>query len=347
MHYRAFLLTGAFLGLLVPVAVSAPAPEYHVVKTIPLTGDGGWDYLSIDGAAHRLYISRGTHVMVVDIDKGEQVGDIPDTQGVHGIAIDHALNRGFTSNGGANSVTPFDLKTLKADAPVSVGQGPDCILFDPGSNRVFTFNGRSQDSTAIDADSEKVAGTIALGGRPEFAAADGRGHVYVNIEDKSEIVQIDSKALTVLNRWPIAPGDSPSGLSIDSRHHRLFSTCHNNMMVVMDADTGKVIATPAIGRGTDASAFDPKTGLAFSSNGDGTLTVVQEKDPNTFEVAQNVTTEPGARTMALDPKTHSIYLCTAKIDTTPPPAGQEQGQGPQRFRRRFVPGSFHLIVVGE
>ncbi|HLV81842.1 MAG TPA: hypothetical protein VKT32_16260, partial [Chthonomonadaceae bacterium] len=244
MHNRAYLLIGALLGLVLPGAVSAQAPTLHVIKTIPLTGDGGWDYLSIDSAARRLYISRGTHVMVVDIDKGEQVGDIPDTQGVHGIAIDHALNRGFTSNGGANSVTPFNLRTLKADTPIPVGQGPDCILFDPGSNRVFTFNGRSQDSTAIDADTEKVAGTIALGGRPEFAAADGRGHVFCNIEDKSEIVEIDSKALTVMNRWPIAPGEEPSGLSIDSRHHRLFSTCHNNMMVVMDSDNGKVIATP-------------------------------------------------------------------------------------------------------
>ena len=332
------------LSLLVLLAASAPAADLHVIKKLPVAGDGGWDYLSFDSGAHRLYISRGTRVLVVDVDKGTQVGEIPNTSGVHGIALAPALNRGFTSNGRANTVTPFDLNTLAADRPIDVGKGPDAIIYDPATRRVFTFNGGSSDTTAIDAASEKVVGSVDLGGRPEFAAADGRGHVYCNIEDKSEIVQLDARALKVLNRWPLAPGEEPSGLAIDARHHRLFATCHNKMMVVMDSDNGHVIATPAIGNGTDAAAFDPGTGMAFSSNGDGTLTVVQEKDPNTFEVVQNVATERGARTMALDPKRHTIYLCTAKIDPNPP-ANPTNGQ--QRRFRAYLPGSFEVIVVGH
>lgn len=340
MNRRLARLVGV-LALTTLFAASAPAPDLHVIKKLPVAGDGGWDYLSFDSGGHRLYISRGTRVLVVDVEKGAQVGEVPNTPGVHGIALAPGLNRGFTSNGRANTVTPFDLTTLATDKPIGVGKGPDAIIFDPATKRVFTFNGGGNDTTAIDAASEKVVGSVDLGGRPEFAVADGRGHVYCNIEDKSEIVQLDARALKVLNRWSLAPGDGPSGLAMDTRHRRLFSTCGNKMMVVMDADNGHVIATPAIGDGTDAAGFDPGTGMAFSSNGDGTLTVVHEKDPNTFEVVENVTTESGARTMALDPKTHTIYLCTAKVDPNPPANGQ------QRRFRAYLPGSFEVLVVGR
>jgi DNA-binding beta-propeller fold protein YncE len=315
---------------------------YHVTKKVKVGGEGFWDYLNVDSEARRLYISRGTHVMVLDADSLEPVGDIPDTPGVHGIALAPELGRGFTSNGRANNVTIFDLKTLKVLGQVTTGQNPDAILYDPASRSVFTFNGRSGDSTAIDAAKGAVAATIALGGKPEFAASDGKGHIYANLEDRSMVVAIDSQKLTVQSRWPLAPGEEPSGMAMDREHRRLFSGCHNRMMAVMDADTGKVVATPAIGEGVDANAFDPETGLAFSSNGDGTLTVVHEDSPDKYTVLDNVPTQRGARTMALDRKTHNVYLVTAEFG--PPPAPT-----PEQPRRRptIVPGSFTVLVVGR
>ena len=221
---------------------------------IAVGGDGGWDYLTCDAAAHRLYISRSTHVTIVDLEKGSVAGDIPDTPGVHGIALDTRRHRGYTSNGRDNSVTVFDTQTLKAIEKVKVGMNPDCIIYDRASNHVFTFNGGSNDATAIDVDTNKVAGTVALGGRPEYAAADRNGEVFVNIEDKNEIVAIDSKALTVKNRWPIAPGEGASGLAIDVKNRRLFAVCGNEKMVVVDADSSKVLATPTIGMALDNRA---------------------------------------------------------------------------------------------
>jgi YVTN family beta-propeller protein len=340
MNFRTGTLTLAGLGLALMTGFAAPkAPAYHVLRKIQIGGDGGWDYLMADGASHRLYISRGTHVTVVDTATGKVVGDIPNTQGVHGIALAPKLNRGFTSNGRDNSVTVFDLKTLKQIQRVSVGKGPDCIIFDGASNRVFTFNGESGDATAVDAATGKVAGTIALSGRPEYAASDDRGAVFVNIEDKSEIDTIDSKALKVTRHWSLSPGDGPSGLAIDRKHHRLFSVCGNEKMVVSDADYGKVVATPPIGKGPDAAAFDPDSGIAFSSNGeDGTLTLVHESSPNRYEIVGNVRTEPSARTMALDPQSHLIYLATAKFKPAAP--------GAPRWRRQTEPGSFAILVVG-
>jgi DNA-binding beta-propeller fold protein YncE len=329
--------------LLFTLASAVPASAgYHLLKKVVLGGDGFWDYLNVDSANRHVFISRGTHVMVVDADSYAVVGDIPDTQGVHGIAIASDLGRGFTSNGRANTVTIFDLKTLKVLGTAPTGQNPDAIVYDPASHRVFTMNGRSGDSTAIDGATGAVAGTISLGGRPEFAAADGAGHVYANLEDKSMVVAIDSNALKVLNTWPLAPGDSPSGMAIDSEHHRLFSGCHNKMMTVMDADTGKVIATPAIGQGVDANGFDPGTGFAFSSNGDGTLTVVHEDSPDKFSVTENVTTQRGARTMALDTKTHNVFLVTAEFGPPPAPTADQP-----RPRPSMVPGSFTLLVFGN
>jgi YVTN family beta-propeller protein len=333
------------LAVLVAVFVSsasrAAAPAgYHVAKTYKLGGEGGWDYLFVDSAARRVYVSRGTHVMVVDADSGSVVGDIPDTTGVHGIAIDSDLLKGFTSNGRDGSVTVFDTKTLKAITKIKVGQNPDAILFDPASGRVFTFNGGSKDATAIDAKGETVAGTVALGGKPETGVSDERGHVFVNIEDKSELVEIDARKLTVMNRWPLAPCEEPSGLAIDRKHRRLFAGCSNKLMAVVDADTGKVVTTLPIGSGVDANGFDPETSLAFASNGDGTLTVVHEDSPDKFTVVENAATQRGARTMSLDAKTHRVYLVSAEFGPPPAPTAERP-----RPRPSVVPGSFTLIVM--
>lgn len=319
-----------------------PAPAYHLIKKMPVGGEGGWDYLTVDAAARRLYITHGTHVVVLNVETGAPVGEIANTPGVHGVALAPTLGRGFTSNGRDNTVTIFDLKTLKELQRISVGKNPDAILYDPATRRVFTFNGGSADATAVDAASGSVVGTIPLGGRPEFAVSDERGQVYVNIEDKSEIVAFDSSALTVKNRWSLAPGEGPSGLALDRKHRRLFAVCGNEKMVVLDADSGRVLATPAIGKGPDAAVFDAGSGLAFSSNGaDGTLTVMKEGAPGKFTVVETVPTQAGARTMTLDAKTHRIYLVTARVKPTPP------GETTSRFRRSYEPGSFEVLVIGR
>ena len=269
--------------LLAAVALAAGGPGYHVVTTYKTGGEGGWDYLTVDSDARRLYLSRGTHVMVLDADSGKSVGDIADTPGVHGIALAADLGRGFTSNGREGTVSIFDIKTLATSSKVKVGDNPDAILYDPATKRVFTFNGRSQDSTAVDGATGKVLSTIKLDGKPEFAASDAKGGVFVNIEDKSEIEVIDPNKLEVTAKWPLAPCTEPSGLSIDRKNRRLFVGCDNKMMAVVDADNGKVLATPAIGDGVDATAFDPETGLAFASCGqDAVLTVVKEESPSKF-----------------------------------------------------------------
>jgi YVTN family beta-propeller protein len=316
---------------------------YHVIKQIKLGGDGGWDALTFDAKAHRLYISRSTHVMVVDVDSGVMVGDILNTPGVHGIAIVSDLNKGFTSNGRDSTVTVFDLKTLKVLKQIPVGKNPDAIIYDAASKRVFTFNGASNDATAIDPQSETVAGTIALDGKPEFAEADESGHIFVNLEDKSAIAELDSRKLTVLARWPLAPGEEPSGIAFDRRHKRLFAACSNKMMVVMNAENGKVITTVPIGSGVDGAGFDAGTEMAFSSNGgDGTLTVVHEDSPEKFSVVENVTTQRGARTMTVDPKTHRVFLVTAEFGQTPAPTLERP-----RPRPSIVPGSFTLLIFGR
>jgi len=313
-----------------------PGPSgYHVAKSIPIPGDTGWDYLAVDSANRRVYVSRGTHVVVLDADSQAIVGDIPDTQGVHGIAIAADLGRGFVSNGRANTVTIFDIKTLKTIATVNVGTNPDAIIYDAVTKRVFAFNGRSKDATVINATDGSVAGTIPLGGKPEFAAADGKGAVYVNIEDTSEVVHLDAKDLKVSHRWPLKPCDEPSGLAMDLKSRRIFSGCGNKMMAVVDADSGKVITTVPIGQGVDANAFDPETQLAFSSNGEGTLTVIHEDSPDKFTVVENVPTKRSARTMGIDLKTHNIFLPAADFD---PPAAGEQ-------RPKMKPGSFVLLFV--
>ena len=325
-------------GLLIGGGALAAEPGYHVIKKIPLGGEGGWDYLTVDGAARRLYVSRGNHVMVVDLETDKLAGDIPDTQGVHGIAIAQEFNRGFTSNGRANTSTIFDLKTLRVLGQVNTGANPDAILYDPASKKAFTFNGRSKDATAFDAATGEVAKTIALGGKPETGVADGKGKIYVNIEDTSEVVEIDSGKLEVTKRFPLKPGEEPSGMGLDAERHRVFSGCHNKMMTILDADSGKVISTAPIGQGVDGNGFDPGTGLAFSSNGDGTLTVVRESSPGKFEVGETVPTERGARTMAIDLATHRIYLPTAQF---------EQAAEGSRQRPRPIADSFMILVVGK
>ncbi|HTT24471.1 MAG TPA: hypothetical protein VMG82_36470 [Candidatus Sulfotelmatobacter sp.] len=319
------------------------AAGYHVAQTYKIGGEGGWDYLTADANARRLYISRGTHVIVLDLDSGKTVGDIPDTQGVHGIALAPDLGRGFTSNGREGTVTIFDLQTLKPiGEKVKVGDNPDAILYDPATKRVFTFNGRSQDATAIDASSGKVLGIIKLDGKPEFAATDLKGTVFVNIEDKSELTAIDPSKLEVKAKWPLAPCTEPSGLAIDRKNRRLLAGCDNKMMAVVDADTGRVLATPAIGEGVDATAYDDETGLAFASCGEGVLTVVKQESPDKYSVAENVKTERGARTMALDTKTHNVYTVTAKFGPRPAPTADNP-----RPRPPILPDTFIVLVVSK
>jgi len=303
---------------------AAGASGYHVSKTIPVGGEGFWDYTTVDADARRLYVSHGTHVVVLDADTQAVVGDIPDTQGVHGIAIASEFGRGFVSDGRANNVTMFDLKTLKTLGTIPAGTNPDAIIYDPASKRAFAMNGRSGDITAINAADGKVAGTIAIGGKLEFAAADGKGTIFVNVEDKSELAHIDAEKLTVLHRWPLAPCTEPSGLAMDTKTRRLFVGCDNKMMAIVNADTGKIVTTLPTGDGTDANGFDPGTGFAFSSNGEGTLTVVHEDSPEKFTVVENVPTKKSARTMALDLKTHNIFLPAADFDA--PAAGERRGK---------------------
>jgi DNA-binding beta-propeller fold protein YncE len=324
-------------------STAAPSPSgYHLLKRIEVGGEGGWDYLTVDSAARRLYVSRSTRVMVFDLDTMTSVGEIPDTPGVHGVAIADDVGRGFTSNGRDGSVTMFDLKTLKPLGKVKVGTNPDAIIYDPATHRVFAFNRGSSDVTSIEAKTGEVAGLIPLGGHPEFAAADGKGMVFVNLDDKSEIVALDSSKLVAKAHWPIAPGEDPSGMAIDRKHMRLFSVCGNKKMTVINASSGKVIADLPIGGGTDAAGFDPETDLAFSSNGEGTLTVVHQDSADKYSVVDNVTTQRGARTMALDPKTHKVYLATAQFG--PPPAATPERPSP---RPPILPNTFVILVFGK
>lgn len=312
---------------------------YKVSGSVQIGGTGGWDYLTTDSADRKLFVSHGSEVVVVDLDSHAIAGRITGLNRIHGIAVAPELGVGFISDGGSNELVFFGLKDFTVTKHVKAGTNPDGIVYDTFSKRVFTFNGRSQDATAIDAQTGAVVGTIPLAGKPEFPVSDAHGSVYANIEDKSEIVRIDPKTLTVKARWPLAPCDSPSGLAIDSQRHTLFSVCDNKLMAIVDGTSGKILATPAIGDGPDAAAYDSGTGQAFASNGrSGTLTVVNTKGGK-FEAAQTVTTAQGARTMALDQKTNTIYLATA--DFGPPAASPDGG----RARPSIKPGTFKLVIV--
>jgi DNA-binding beta-propeller fold protein YncE len=333
--------------LLVLAASRASAQEpvngtgYHVAQTIAIGGEGGWDYLTYDGARHRLFLSHSTQVEVVDDRSGKLIGRIRDTPGVHGVALAQDLGRGFVSNGRDSSVTVFDLRTLEVTGRVHVpGRNPDAIFYDSSSRRVLTFNGGSASVTSLDPQSGRVIGTADLGGKPEFAVSDGRGGVFVNIEDRGEIVALDPATLGIRARWPLAGCEEPTGLALDRAHARLFSTCSNGRMTVVDAASGRVVARLPIGRGVDGCAFDPGTALAFASNGEGTITVVQETAADSFRVLGNVPTRRGARTMTLDPHTHRVFTVSAEFGP-PPPSTPEQPHP----RASIVPNTFTLLVL--
>jgi YVTN family beta-propeller protein len=338
--------------LVLTAAAGAQTSSSTTMKThkIAVGGDGGWDYLTVDSAGKRLYVSRGNRVIAVDTEAEKVVGELTDTPGVHGVAIVPDLGRGFTSNGGDNTVTVFDLKTLKAVGKVKVGGRPDAIMFDPSSHKVFTFNHGSKDATAVDPSAMSVAGSVQLLGVPEAAVPDLRGNVFVNVMDKNEVVEFDAGNYAVLHRWALS-GTRPTGLALDGEHRRLFSVCSGSQsMAILDAGSGKELARLPIGRGADGCAFDPDRGLAFSSNGqDGTLTVVREQEPGKFGVVATIPTQPSARTIALDPSTHRIYLSAATYAPGPDAnVGTKAAAGKGGGRRwNIVPGSFVIVVVEE
>jgi len=318
---------------------SAGASGYHLAKKVKLGGTGGWDYLEVDPATHRLFISRGTHFIVVDPDQGKIIGDIPDTQGAHGVAIANEFNKGYTTNGRTSDSTMFDLTSLKPLGNIKTDEDTDGTIYDPFSKRVFTFNGDAATASAIDAASGKLVSSFPLGGKPEFGATDGKGKIFVNLEDKSALVKFDAKTLKIENTWPLAPCESPSGLAIDAAHEILVVGCHNKLMTFVDGNTGKVIGTVPIGQGVDANRFDPVTGYAFASCGDGTITVAHEDSPTKFSLVEMIQTQRGARTMALDYATHTIYTVTA--DYGPAPAATADNPRP---RPSIIPDTFVLLV---
>jgi YVTN family beta-propeller protein len=340
MRSKIVFMSALSLALL---CVAASATEtYKFQREIPIGGEGGWDILTIDSASHRLYLSHSTKVVVVDLEKNAVVGEIADTPGVHGFVAVPELGRGFSSNGKENKTSVVDLKTLKTISKVDTGEGPDAIIYEPKHGEVYVFNHHGSSATVIDAKTAKVVATISLGGSPEFAVADeAAGRVYVNIEDKSEVAAIDTATHKVMATWPLAPGESPSGIALDAAHHCVFSTCDNQMMTMLDTESGKVVATAPIGKGPDGGAFDNKLQLAFASCGEGVTTIAKEEAPDKITVAQTLKTERGARTMALDPATDKIYLPTAQFEPAPSPA-----PGAPRQRPKIVPNTFKLLVYG-
>lgn len=346
MRHRNIALTpGASLALAVALllagfsrAIPAPAAGtsgYHILKTIPVGGTEGWDYVTMDNDARRLYIGRGNHIDVVNVDSGALVGKVTGFEGTSGLLPVPELGRGFAMNGPASQAIIVDLKTLNKIGTVKTGKDPDSFAYEPVTKRVFIMNSASADATVVNAADGTVAGTIPLGGQPEFVVADGKGKIYVNITDKDQIAEVDAKTLKVLHHWSLAPGEGPSGLSMDRQNRRLFSACDNQKMVVMNADTGKVIAALPTGAGTDASLFDPYTGNAFApAGGSGTLTVIHEDSPDKFSVVEDVNTQSGARTMTLDTKTHNVLLVTAR-----------HGHGSTHLD--VLPNTFVVLVVGK
>ena len=334
------LLAMAIAGF---AAAKAQKPAgYHLLKKHVLGGEGGWDYLALDGRTRLLYVTHGSAVEVLDVATGVKGQAITGLKGVHGVAFAPERNRGYISNGRGNSVSVFDLKTREILAEVpSSGQNPDAVMYDAFSGRVFTFNGGTANATAIDAATNKVVGTVDIGGKPEFAVTDGKGTIFVNNEDKSEVVAFDAKTLQVKTRWSIAPGEGPSGLAIDLKNKRLFSVC-DKVMVVSDFVKGKVVSPVPIGGGPDAVRYDAGTRLVFASNGEGTLTVVKQESADTYAVLETVPTAPRARTMELDPKTHHVFVVTAEFGPAPAPTAEQP-----RPRPAAIPGSFMVLEFGR
>lgn len=302
-------LTTAILAAALSLGIGAPdSSNYHLLKKVPLSGAGGWDYLTVDGAARRLYITHATQVIVVDADSLEVVGNIPGLAGVHGVAIAAEFGRGFITNGGSNSVTVFDLKTLAKIGEVKVGNKPDAIVYDPASKRVFAMNGDGDSSTAINAADGKVVGTVELGGGPEFTIADGKGNVFVNLEEKNQLLRIDSATLTVKDRWPVAPCEAPSSLGFDTNNNRLFLGCRSKVMAVVNAADGKVVASYPIGDHADATAFDPAAKVAFTSTGDGNIFAFHQDSPDSYSALPTIPTVKGSKTMTIDKKTQRLFV---------------------------------------
>ncbi|HEY2786779.1 MAG TPA: YncE family protein [Fimbriiglobus sp.] len=332
---RCFFTVVCLVVTAVP-AIAVEPKSYKLIKSTPVPGAGSWDYLIVDTSARRVYVSHGTQVDVLDADSCEWKGKIADTPGVHGIALAPEFGRGFTSNGRSSTVTIFDLKTLKTLGSAETGQGPDSIIYDPATKRVFAFNGRGKSSTVIDAAGGKVVGTIDLGGQPEFAVSDEAGHVFVNLEDKNAVVKLDAKKMTVLETWPLAPGATPTGMAMDRKAHRLYVGCRSKHLVVVNVETGKVVATQPIGAGVDATAFDPETGLIYASCGDGTVSIFHADGSDKYSLVETLKTKPRSKTMALDPKTHRIFL--PAMDYMPASGGG---------RPRPVPNSFAVMMFGN
>ncbi len=331
MKSKIFFLSGILAAIFVLTSAQPVASGYKIARVIHLTGDGGWDYLSVDNVNNRLFVSHGTQVNVVDLKKGAEISVIPGTNGVHGIAVANDINKAFISCGRDSSVKVVDLGSFQPVARVQVtGQNPDAILYDQFSHQVFTFNGRSANSTVLNAADNKVKATISLSGKPEFPQSDGKGKIYVNIEDKSEISVINARTLKVERSWSIAPGEEPSGLALDLANNRLFSVCSNKIMVVSDIVKGKVVTTVPIGDGCDGVAFDPSDKRIYASNGEGTMTVIRQESPDKYTVLENMPTKPGARTITLDKVTHKIYLSVAD---------REAGS------RSSKPGTFTVIEI--
>ena len=328
---RLSLLFGAALTLAAP----AVAQNYTITHTYKLGGDGGWDYLALDTASHSLFIARQDRVMVVDPENGKPIAVIPGLNRAHGIAFAYGAGHGFATSGADSTVTMFDLKTLKVLKRTKAAIDDDAVLFDPATGHIFTMNGDAKSSSVIDAKTGDLMGNIDLGGGPEFGVSAGDGKLYINIEDASEVVEVDAASMKVTRRWSIKPCESPSGLAIDRVHHRLFSGCRNGTMGISDAQAGKLVTTVPIGRGVDACRFDEGTGLAFASNGDGTLTVIHEDAPDKYTVVGNVNTMRGARTMELDPVSHRLFTVSAEFG--PLPAGQR--------RPPVLPGTFSLLEL--
>jgi YVTN family beta-propeller protein len=322
---------------------AAAEDAYKFLNEIPIGGEGGWDILTIDTTTHRLYLSHATKVVVVDLTKNAVAGEITDTPGVHGFVVAPELQRGFSSNGKEAKASVVDLKTLKTISKVDTGESPDAMVYEPRRAEVYVFNHKGSSTTVIDAKTASVVSTIPLGGAPEFAAVDSKaGRVYCNLEDKSEVVVIDTTKHEVIARWPTAPGEEPSGIALDAAHHRLFAGCHNKMMTMLDTETGKVVATVPIGERVDGCAFDDAMQLAFASCGDGTTTIAKEETPQKLTLVQTLKTERGARTMAIDPQTHRIYLPSAQFQPPPSPS-----PGASPARPTIVPNTLKLLVYGR
>ena len=331
---------GFCFGLICATALGKDA--YHFVTEIPIGGEGGWDILTIDSNASRLYLAHGTKIVVVDLKKNSIAGEIADAPGVHAFVAVPEVQRGFSSNGKESKSSVVDLTTLKTTSKIDTGPNPDAIVYEPRHGEVYVFNHTGNSVTIINAKAATVSATIPLEGNPEFAALDeAAGRVYCNIEDKSEVAVIDVDKYEVVAHWSLAPGEGPSGIALDARHHRLFSGCHNKMMVMLNTDTGKVLNTVPIGAGVDGSAFDDTTKLVFASCGDGTMTIAREEAPDKLTILQSLKTERGARTMAIDPKTHRLYLPSAQFQ---PPPSSSPGVSPGR--PTVVPNTLKLLVYG-